>query len=348
MGVYPSTGHVIVGSDFTVTLQVDGGGQLFNAVGATVTVSGPATVHSLSLACGGAPFIYLGLPTASNPSFGGALLAATTSGCTLYTLDLHVTDTGPITIDLTNAQVLMPPAGDNILAPAGVIDGSYTAIPPIPGTTFVASGSVDPNTGGDISGLLPTGESILVSFPPGAVTTTVTVLIQAFTTPPQSPPDGDTVVGMDFDLSAIDGSGNLISHFNAPVTLTFGYLAGRDPTLMTLAYYDTTQGAWAPLVTSIDTTNQQITATTDHFTTFSVVGLPSPAYCTDALHTDAFLGTGDINASGHIDLVDFSIFAGDYGKTTSDPSLFSPYSDMNCDGQVDFTDFSVFATYYGR
>jgi hypothetical protein len=56
-------------------------------------------------------------------------------------------------------------------------------------------------------------------------------------------------------------------------------------------------------------------------------------------------GTGDINGDGHIDLTDFSIFAGDYGQTGN---LQSSYSDMICDGQVDLTDFSVFATYYGR
>jgi hypothetical protein len=234
--------------------------------------------------------------------------------------------------------------------PTAPVPPTITATP-IPCTTFVACGSVDPNTGGDISGLLPSGESIDVSFPPGAVTTTVTVLIQAITTPPQPAPDGDTVVGVAFDLSAIDTAGDLISHFNAPVTLTFGYLAGSDPTLMTFAFFDPTQGAqgaWVPLaVTNIDTTNQLITATTDHFTTFSVVGLPSPAYCTDAFHTDAFRGTGDINGNGHIDLVDFSIFAGDYGKT-GDGNMFSPYSDMNCDNQANLQDFSVFATYYGR
>jgi hypothetical protein len=130
------------------------------------------------------------------------------------------------------------------------------------------------------------------------------------------------------------------------VTVTFGYPAGSDPTLLAFAFFAVSTQTWQPLtVTAIDTTNHLITATTTHFTTFAVVSLPSPAYCTDAQHTDAFRGTGDINGDGTIDLTDFSIFAGDYGKTGT---LHSPYSDMNCDGIVDLTDFSIFATYYGR
>jgi hypothetical protein len=253
-------------------------------------------------------------------------------------------DTPTPTDTPTNTPTERPTAGDT---PAPTSTSGPSATPtPIPGATFVASGPVDPTIGGDISGILPTGASVEVSFPPGAVTTAATVAIQAFTTPPQPPPDGDTVVGLDFDLSAVDTLGHPLSHFDAPLTLTFGYPAGSDPTLMKFAYYDTTQGAWAPLaVTRIDTTNHLITTTTDHFTTFAVVGLPSPAYCTDTFHTDSFRGTGDINADGHIDLTDFSIFAGDYGRTGN---LFNAYSDMNCDGSANLTDFSVFATYYGR
>jgi hypothetical protein len=152
------------------------------------------------------------------------------------------------------------------------------------------------------------------------------------------------VVGLDFDLSAVDSSDNVISQFNAPVTISFACPASGDPSLMKVAFYDTTQNAWVPL-TVINPGQCPIQATTTHFTTFSVVGLPAPAYCTDAVHSDPFRGTGDIDGDGGIDLTDFSIFAGDFGKTGT---LNSPYSDMTCDGQVDLTDFSVFATYYGR
>jgi hypothetical protein len=124
--------------------------------------------------------------------------------------------------------------------------------------------------------------------------------------------------------------------------MTFGYPADSDPATLVFGTYNTSTNSWQALPTSgVDTTSHLITVTTSHFTTFAVVGLPSTPYTCAGL--DPFRGTGDINADGHIDLTDFSNFAGDYGKTGN---LFSPYSDMNCDGQVNLTDFSIFATYY--
>src|SRR5262249_10917376 len=111
------------------------------------------------------------------------------------------TDTPTATRTPTKTPTETPTSGDT---PSPISTSGPTTPTPIPGATFVASGPVDPTIGGDISGILPTGASVEVSFPPGAVTTTATVAIQAFTTPPQPPPDGDTVVGPDFDLSAVD------------------------------------------------------------------------------------------------------------------------------------------------
>src|SRR5262249_33984690 len=118
-----------------------------------------------------------------------------------------------------------------------------------------------------------------------------------------------------------------------------------NPANMQFGYFDTATQSWQPL-TVTNPGQCPITATTTHFTTFSVVSLPSPAYCTDASHTDPFRGAGDINGDDVIDLADFSIFAGDFGKT-SDATMNSPYSDMNCDGKVDLPDFSIFAAEYG-
>ncbi len=223
---------------------------------------------------------------------------------------------------------------------------SPTNTPPPNGTTIVAVGNVDP-AGGVVSGTMSTGNFISVSFPPGAVSTVVTVTIATFDTPPVAPPDNDAVVGLDFDLSAVDGSGNAIDTFNGEaVTITFGYPAGSDPTLMKYAFFDTTTQSWQPLtVVNIDTVNLLIQATTTHFTTFSVVALPTAPYCAEASHTDPFRGTGDINGDGKIDQFDLSIFSQDWLKSTGDPTLHSPYSDMNCSTNktIDQFDLSIFS-----
>ena len=49
---------------------------------------------------------------------------------------------------------------------------------------------------------------------------------------------------------------------------------------------------------------------------------------------------GDINGDGVVDLVDFSLFAADWGKTSN---LTNPLSDMNGDSAVDLTDYSILA-----
>jgi hypothetical protein len=265
------------------------------------------------------------------------------------TCDIGAYESGPLASSTATPTATPTQTPTSSATPTATPTASATPLPT--GTIVVATGTVDPS-GGQLSGTLPSGEPIAVVFPSGAVSTTVTVTITALGgAPPVTPPDGDQIVGEEFALAAVDPSGQPVTSFNGQtITLTFGYPAGRDPTTMAFGFFDTASISWQPLtITTIDTTTHLLTAITTHFTTFAVVGLPSPPYCTDAQHTDPFRGTGDIDGDGDIDLTDFSIFAWDYSKDTSqDAVLNSPYSDMNCNGKVDLTDFSIFATYYGQ
>jgi hypothetical protein len=227
----------------------------------------------------------------------------------------------------------------------------------------VAVGTIDALAGGDVQGTLPSGESIEVRVPPGAVATAVTVTITAFATSPITPPEGEQVVGAEFALAAVDASGTAVLTFTAPVTLTFGYPAAvADPATLVVAFFDATTGSWQTLATSVDALDQVLQATTTHFTTFAVLqpvatptvtlsptatAVPYPTYACPGL--DPTRRLGDINGDGQVNLTDFSIFAGDYGKDTSQGAVLnSSYSDMNCDGTVDLTDFSIFAGQYGQ
>jgi hypothetical protein len=89
------------------------------------------------------------------------------------------------------------------------------------------------------------------------------------------------------------------------------------------------------------------TATGTPTGTATATALPGPTYsCPDL---DPTRELGDINGDGRVDLTDFSIFAGDFGKDTSQGAVLnSLYSDMNCDGKVDLTDFSIFAGQFGQ
>jgi predicted outer membrane repeat protein len=80
--------------------------------------------------------------------------------------------------------------------------------------------------------------------------------------------------------------------------------------------------------------------------TATATALPYPTCACAGLNPTRKLG--DINGDGVVNLSDFTIFAEDYGKDTSQGAvLTSSYSDMNCDGKVDLTDFSIFAGQYG-
>jgi len=56
---------------------------------------------------------------------------------------------------------------------------------------------------------------------------------------------------------------------------------------------------------------------------------------------------GDINNNDRINIYDFSILAGCYGKHAGDPG-FDPRADLNHDGRISIYDFSILAGNYGR
>ncbi|MDE2589108.1 MAG: hypothetical protein KGL95_05530, partial [Patescibacteria group bacterium] len=111
ISVSPYTGTYNIGDTFTVNLIVDGGGQVFNAARATVTVSSNLTVQSLTApdpASGGCGFVYpapKSTPTPSNPSFAGAILNASSPRCIVYSMTLVANTTGTGTIALTQESV---------------------------------------------------------------------------------------------------------------------------------------------------------------------------------------------------------------------------------------------------
>jgi len=123
MAISPSTGTFNVGDSVTASLVIDGGGQAFNAAQATVNVTGPAIVQSLTPGdCG---FSFAQAPTTSDPSFPGAILGASSMKCTVYTVTLRVTGSSPIGIALSDAAVLDVARNSDILS--SVTSATYNA-----------------------------------------------------------------------------------------------------------------------------------------------------------------------------------------------------------------------------
>jgi len=176
MAISPSTGTFNVGDIVTASLMVDGGGQAFNAAQATVNVTGPATVQSL--APGDCGFSFAQAPTTSDPSFPGAILGASSTKCTVYTVTLRVTGSSPVGITLSDAAVLDAASSSDILS--SVTNATYNASAPTdtpqPSATGVTISTVTPaNTA------TPTGT-------PAAIASSMPIAPTATDIPPTNTP----------------------------------------------------------------------------------------------------------------------------------------------------------------
>jgi transcriptional regulator with XRE-family HTH domain len=105
----------------------------------------------------------------------------------------------------------------------------------------------------------------------GAALTRIDVI--PMTSPP-APPTDKTAIGITYDFGPSGAT------FSPPITVTFSYNpanipAGVNEKDLTIAFYDSTKGAWVVLDNIVvNTTTHTISGTTTHFTSFAVI---SPA-----------------------------------------------------------------------
>lgn len=131
---------------------------------------------------------------------------------------------------------------------------------------------------------MPTGSSVLettdgkisINFPRGAVTAAVDITLRDYPLsqlPPLPPEYQPTTIC--FRLDGI--SGLLVEKATVTVKFTAADLekAGANPTRLKLAYWDEAAGKWTVLNTRVDRTKMTLTATTNHFSIWTV--LVSPA-----------------------------------------------------------------------
>ena len=145
----PSSGTFSVNQEFSIDLVIDGGGQAFNAAQATVVVSGNLSVKALTITAtssGGCNFTFVNqnkTPTASDPSFTGAILNGSSLHCILYTLTLQGSATGGGAVTLTKGKVKAYANHDEILL--SMQDGSYSiATIPTPTPTPIPTATPTP------------------------------------------------------------------------------------------------------------------------------------------------------------------------------------------------------------
>jgi len=190
-----------------------------------------------------------------------------------------VTEAAPVVAGTSSpSQPPPPPPGAGQGPPPG--GGPVAASAPAPLTSArgasastsnpsLPPGTIGPN-GGSVS--LPDG-SVTVTFPPGSVSQPTAVQIQP-TGAPAPPPAGQQVIGTPVDLTASSGGGS-VQNFspNVRITMTF---SGTPPD--GIYFFNSNGNTWTRLGDStVDTTNQTVTATSSHFTVFAMLSAPAPS-----------------------------------------------------------------------
>jgi hypothetical protein len=125
--------------------------------------------------------------------------------------------------------------------------------------------------------ILPGGTEL--NIPPGALVVSGTVTLFIFPTYEMRPEPGREIIGVGYEMWAVNQNGQDITHFNKNVMMTFSYpsdavlfLHGISEHLLVPVYYSTLAGHWI-LADSyvVNTVNNEITLQIDHFTKFSVM-----------------------------------------------------------------------------
>jgi len=197
--------------------------------------------------------------------YQSSVYKVTMAGATSKSQDLTLTkasftlpDAVSTTFDHTNAKKITLSNGFSLSIPANAIDPTSNA----------------------------SGNNITVSVSPTAQLSTQ---------------NKSTPIGIGYEIAATDDSGSLItSNFNDNVTITIPYTdAFLEAALGTVSestldngYWDTTTSVWKGLTgATIDTTNNTISFTVNHFTTFSILATTNPNSVSTTVSSGVSSGT---------------------------------------------------------
>lgn len=121
-----------------------------------------------------------------------------------------------------------------------------------------------------------------VTVPDGAINTDYNILVEKVASGTPAAPGGLSLLGNSYEFECFDDSGNPITTFDVPVTITIHYdeadLNGMSEDSLIIYYYDTADSTWKAVVPCIvDKTANTVTITVNHFTQFGILGYADPA-----------------------------------------------------------------------
>lgn len=258
------------------------------------------------------------------------------------------TDSSTVSTDCSNASysklniagnlgnVTVTPSSTTCAGPAGGGGGGGGGYTPSPSTTTptTTTGSVIATVAGGGNTTLTTDEDTTaqVEIPANALAAETEVIIgaesKADVVASRPVPSGKSVVGgYTYNYTATSG-GAAVTNFSEDLTLTFGYtdaqIADLNEDSLKVFYWDGSQ--WVALTSVVDKANNQISATTNHFTYFAIFG-GTEAPSEMANPADYGLEEGDlIRAVGDFDIFIISQYG--YKRLFLNPAIFEMYGHL--------------------
>ncbi len=123
--------------------------------------------------------------------------------------------------------------------------------------------------------LLTNDTGVQVNVPANSISSQGNVTVTVAPTADAASQGVNNIVGVAYEINALDESGNAASSLNVPVTITIPYdekEIGADENLLKLAFWDHAVGSWQDLESAvIDTVNNIVTGSVTHLTRFALV-----------------------------------------------------------------------------
>lgn len=312
MTVNPPAGNFIKDQDFTVSLIINGGGQTFNAAKADIEVSPNLTVKSLTItppASGGCNFTFVNTnktPKVSDLSFAGAILNASSTGCTLFTVTLAGNAEGVGSIILSRPSVKSYETNREILSTYQ--NGSYLILTDVISPTSSPTPTLIPSATPTPVIVTPTPTPI-----PSATPTPVILDVPTFDIyPPQTYKSALTLSGSKAsDIVRIFVNSSTLN-VTYPSATTWLYQATLSLGVNNFNIYGQNESGVNSPVNSI-TINLHRLADISGDSVIDITDLS--IFGTDWEKTEGFTSVlSDMNEDGTVDLSDFSILAKAYGN----------------------------------
>lgn len=119
-------------------------------------------------------------------------------------------------------------------------------------------------------------QAVSIQFPAGATSQTLSISIQEVELMNVPAPAEDIqIIGTVYEFEAINDLGESITTFDTDVTISLSYetdaLHEIDASDLSIHYYDEHVGEWITLPSIVQTSNQTVSALTDHFTKFAIL-----------------------------------------------------------------------------